>query len=450
MTDNSQMQRRKRGVILSPQGWQRLQMAEQQAADLHNAGKAYTLEQLGERTGLSPNTITKVRRRRLAVDRQTLEFYFNALNLALNPDDYISMDNDVATGRQFQKPIRGQVPLDSPFYIERPPIESLAYEEVLQPGALLRIKAPLQFGKTSLMARIVADAQEKGVQGTVLNLRLADAAVFQDLNRFLRWFCAVVTRDLQLPNRVDQYWDEVFGSSYNCTDYFENCILPELDGPLVLALDEVDAVFNHPNIAADFLGMLRAWYEKSKYGNSGSSIWQRLRLIVVHSTEVYLPLDLSQSPFNVGLLLELPNFTLEQVQDLAQRYGTEARETVPRLIDLLGGIPYLTQLALYYLSRREITLDQLTQTAIAADGIFASHLRQRLSNLQQHSELLGILKQVILAEDPVELNPLQAFRLQSLGLVRLNNLQAVPTCKLYRDYLAQVLPILLEQGDSFL
>jgi transcriptional regulator with XRE-family HTH domain len=447
MTDSSQMQRRRRGVILSPQGWQRLQMAEQQAADLNNAGKAYTLEQLGERTGLSPNTITKVRRRRLAVDRQTLEFYFNALDLTLHLDDYISMDTDVGVVRQLQKPSRGQVPLDSSFYVERPPVESLAYEEVLQPGALIRIKAPRQFGKTSLMARIVATAQEKGMRGTVLNLQLADAAVFQDHNRFLRWFCAVVTRDLQLPNRMDNHWDEVFGSSYNCTDYFENYLLPSLDSPLTLALDELDAIFAYPNIAADFFGMLRAWYEKSRYGNSGSGIWQRLRLVVVHSTEVYLPLELSQSPFNVGLLLELPSFTLEQIQDLAQRYGIEAKEMVPQLMELLGGIPYLTQLALHHLSRREVTLDQLMQTAFAADGIFAPHLRQQLSNLQPHPELLSILKQVILAKEPIELNPLQAFRLQSLSLIRLANLQAVPSCRLYRDYLAQVLPILLEERE---
>ncbi|MBF2049352.1 MAG: AAA-like domain-containing protein [Elainella sp. C42_A2020_010] len=442
MTENSHVQRRKRGVILSPQGWQRLQLAEQQAAELNNAGKAYTLEQLGEQTGLSPNTITKVRRRRLAVDRQTLEFYFNALKLTLHSDDYISMDTDVVTGLQM-KPIRGHLPLDSPIYVERPPIEPLAYEEILQPGALIRVKAPRQFGKTSLMVRILAAAQEKGLQGIVLNMQLADATVFQDLNRFLRWFCAVVTRSLQLPHRVDDHWHEVYGGNYNCTDYFENYLLPELDEPLVLALDEVDTIFDHPNIATDFFGMLRAWYEKSRYGNGGSLIWQRLRLIVVHSTEVYLPLNLNQSPFNVGLLLELPNFTSEQVQDLVQRYGIEAKDATPNLMDLLDGIPHLTHLALHHLNRRDITLEQLSQPEIAVNGIFSAHLRRRLSYLQHHPELLNALKQVMLAADPVELHPLQAFTLQSLGLIRLTNLKASPTCRLYRDYFTQVLPILL-------
>jgi transcriptional regulator with XRE-family HTH domain len=440
MTENSHISRRKRGVVLSPYGWQRLQMAEQQAADFGNAGKVYTLEQLGERTGLSPNTITKVRRRRLAVDRQTLEFYFSALGLTLQPDDYISLDADAGTNRLLQRPIRGQVPLGSPFYIEREPIEMLVDEEVLQPGALIRIKAPRQFGKTSLMARSVAIAQEKGLKSTVLNLRLADTAVFQDLNRFLRWFCAVVAHDLQIPHQVESHWNEVYGSNYNCTDYFESYLLPEINSPLVLALDEVDLLFSYPEIATDFFGLLRAWYEKSRYGN-GSNIWQKLRLIVVHSSEVDLPLNLSQSPFNVGLLLELPHFTLEQVQELTHRHGIE-RDVAHKLIDLLGGSPYLTQLALYQLSQRKTTLEQLVQANYSADGIFSAHLHRRLSHLQQQPELLDAMSQIVLSSEPVELNPFQVFKLQGLGLVRLMNLRASPTCQLYRDYFSQVLPIL--------
>jgi transcriptional regulator with XRE-family HTH domain len=440
MTENSHISRRKRGVVLSPYGWQRLQMAEQQAADFGNAGKVYTLEQLGERTGLSPNTITKVRRRRLAVDRQTLEFYFSALGLTLQPDDYISLDADAGTNRLLQRPIRGQVPLGSPFYIEREPIEMLVDEEVLQPGALIRIKAPRQFGKTSLMARSVAIAQEKGLKSTVLNLRLADTAVFQDLNRFLRWFCAVVAHDLQIPHQVESHWSEVYGSNYNCTDYFESYLLPEINSPLVLALDEVDLLFSYPEIATDFFGLLRAWYEKSRYGN-GSNIWQKLRLIVVHSSEVDLPLNLSQSPFNVGLLLELPHFTLEQVQELTHRHGIE-RDVAHKLIDLLGGSPYLTQLALYQLSQRKTTLEQLVQANYSADGIFSAHLHRRLSHLQQQPELLDAMSQIVLSSEPVELNPFQVFKLQGLGLVRLMNLRASPTCQLYRDYFSQVLPIL--------
>lgn len=47
-----------------------------------------------------------------------------------------------------------------------------------------------------------------------------------------------------------------------------------------------------------------------------------MRLVVIHSTEVYVTLQLNQSPFsNVGFPIELPNFNSEQVQELAKRYG---------------------------------------------------------------------------------------------------------------------------------
>lgn len=441
MTQPPQPQRRKRGVIISPRGWQRLQIAEQRAADQENAGKAYTLEQLGDLTGLSPNTITKVRRRQQAVDRQTLESYFTSLKLELTAEDYISLDPDTSNPNRLQAPLRGQVPLDSPFYIERPPAELLSYEESLQPGALIRIKAPKQFGKTSLMARILESAREKGLKETVVTLRLADTQVLTDLNRFLRWFCAVVARSLQLPCKVDDYWDEIFGSSYNCTNYFENYLLPELKSPIVLALDEVDIIFNYPEIAADFFGMLRAWYEKARYGNSNSDLWQQLRLVVVHSTEsaAYLPLNINQSPFNVGLSIELPHFTLEQIQELVQRYGIEnCRTCAAELMELLGGIPYLVQLSLHYIGNGEVSLKQVIEDSTAVDGIFSSHLRDQLARVQSFPSLLNALRSISLGDSSKELELIETFKLQRMGLVHLSNNQATFSCKLYQQFFTQV------------
>ena len=81
--------KRKRGVLLSPVGWQRLQKAQEQSEREANGGQPYTLENLNELTGLSINTLTKVRRRQTPVDQQTLEDYFSAFNLTLIPSDYI-------------------------------------------------------------------------------------------------------------------------------------------------------------------------------------------------------------------------------------------------------------------------------------------------------------------------------------------------------------------------
>lgn len=43
--------------------------------------------------------------------------------------------------------------------------------------------------------------------------------------------------------------------------YFEDCLLPQISGTLIIALDHVDEVFLHPEIADDFftLRALGTW-----------------------------------------------------------------------------------------------------------------------------------------------------------------------------------------------
>jgi hypothetical protein len=168
----------------------------------------------------------------------------------------------------------GQVDLASQFYVERGKIEARCYEAIATPGALIRIKAPRQMGKTSLMSRILRHGEQQGCLGVPLSFQVADSVVFGDLDKFLRWFAASVGRRLQIPNRLNDYWDEVFGSKDNCTAYFEEYLLPTLNRPLVLCLDEVDMVFQHLTIASDFFGLLRNWHEMDK----SSELWKRFRL----------------------------------------------------------------------------------------------------------------------------------------------------------------------------
>ena len=76
-------------------------------------------------------------------------------------------------------------------------------------------------------------------------------------------------------------------------------------------------VFKYPIIAADFFGLLQALHQRSK----NETVWKNLRLVIVHSKEVYIPLNINQSPFNVGLPIELPDLNQIQVEDLVQRHN---------------------------------------------------------------------------------------------------------------------------------
>lgn len=85
---NLHQQKRKRGVILTPQGLQKLQTAKAEAECCENQDKRYTLEALSFRTGLDPNTLMKVFAGKTGVDKQTLTICFRTFNLQLEASDY--------------------------------------------------------------------------------------------------------------------------------------------------------------------------------------------------------------------------------------------------------------------------------------------------------------------------------------------------------------------------
>jgi hypothetical protein len=164
-------------------------------------------------------------------------------------------------------------------------------------------------------------------------------------------------------------------------------------------------------------------------------LWEKLRLVVVHSTEVYIPLNVNQSPFNVGLPIELPEFTSEQVYDLTQRHGLNWNASqVQQLMSIVGGHPYLVRVALYHIAAGQLTLDQLLQIASTEAGLYGDHLRRHLWTLQQHPQLAAAFTKVVTSCEAVELESVLAFKLHSMGLVQLRGNQVTPRFELYRQY----------------
>jgi hypothetical protein len=325
------------------------------------------------------------------------------------------------------------VPINSSLYIKRPPYEERAFAEISRPGSLMRIKAPRQMGKSSLVLRVLEHARQIGFRTITVNLQQADSRIFYDTSKFLQWFCVYITRQLGLKPRMADYWDEDIGSKVSCTLYFQEYLLEQLDSPLVLALDEVNRIFEYPELAQEFLPLLRTWHESAE-----TQIWQKLRLIIVHSTEVYVPLKLSQSPFNVGRMIQLPEFTRSQVLDLAQRYELDQLEidgsALESLFALVGGHPYLVNLAFHHLRQQDLTLSQLVKEAPTQAGIYSNHLRQHWGVLQENPDLLHAYRQIVLSSDTVQLEAITAYRLESMGLVKLIGNGAIPSCELYRAY----------------
>ena len=364
--------------------------------------------------------------------------------LDLQPIDVVAADEWNGTLEPEQTPLiaepeflESSVLLASAYYTERPPIESRCYEAISQLGTLIRIKAPQQMGKTLLLDRILVEARKQNYKTVTLSFELPDSAVFNDIRKFSEWFCASVSKRLGLPNQLTNRWDDIFGCNDNTTAYFEEYLLVECASPLVLALDKLDRVFEHSAIANDFCCLLRGWHEMAKRSDHRGAIWKQLRLVLVHSTDVYRSLDIKFSPLaGVGETISLPEFNQEQVQDLAQCHGLDWLDCqgIEQLIAMVGGHPYLVQLAFDYLATQKVSLKELLQIAPTEADPFGNHLRRHLRDVQQYPELAAALYQVVTANNPVTLEPTETFKLDRMGLIQMQGNDCSPRCNLYRQY----------------
>ena len=323
-------------------------------------------------------------------------------------------------------------PLDSPFYIERPPLESTCYSLLTQPGNLIHIKAPRKMGKTSLCKRIIAEAKKKKYHTFYLNLSLIDASIFASIDKFLLSFYNYIIQELPSVPPLKK-WDADTPVMISCTRHFQN-LLKNLNQVLVLVLDEVDEVFEYPGIYQDFFPMLRHWYQQT----NESETWKKLRIIVSHCTDDYGRLDINQSPFNVGYPIKLEEFNQEQVQKLAFRHGL-GREIFLPLMDLVQGHPYLIRLALYYLCYEQKTFKKLLQNATSDTGIYKNHLLYLLNILQHNQDLKAVFKQILSQKKPVEFKEktIQIHQLESMGLIKFLGDFIQVRCKLYQQYFGE-------------
>jgi AAA-like domain len=256
----------------------------------------------------------------------------------------------------------------------------------------------------------------------------------------LQWVCVHVSDSLDIEPQVNESWQDIYGVNKNCTRYFQKHLLSASESPLVFAIDNFERLFQYPDIFSQFCLLLRGWYENAKGGDRVANFWKKLRLVVVHSTENYPALDSNHSPFNVGIPIELPEFNQEQVKSFARNYELNKQlgeQGLIKLMESIGGHPYLLQQAFMNLKTSQINLEQLLSLAPTEEGIFSDYLRQQLWHLQHNPQLELGYKKVVKTNTPVRLDAEVAFKLHSLGLVKLSSNDCVPSCDLYRQYFSE-------------
>lgn len=330
-----------------------------------------------------------------------------------------------------ESPDQGTMALESRLYIRRVEDDRALRAVDAQEGTVI-IKGARQMGKSSLLNRMISGAVDRDQRVIFLDFQLFDQPALENRERFFRQFCTFLADELELPNRLDDYWDADLPLPKICTSYMGRYLLKGIEEPVTLAMDEVDRVLN-TSFRSDFFGMLRSWHNK----RAMSKLWRRFSQVLVISTEPYqLIEDLNQSPFNVGQTLRLQDFSAAQVTELNGRHGSPlGAGELDELMRLLAGHPYLVRLSLYLLATGEYTPASFFEAAGADQGPFGGHLRRHLFRLQGKEILTTGLKEIL--RNNACADEQLVWRLEGAGLVKRDGTRVLPRCELYTKYFRQ-------------
>lgn len=340
----------------------------------------------------------------------------------------------------------GADPLDSPYYIERP--TDLRFREALDhQDSIVLLKGARQMGKTSLLARGLKYARDKGKKVIACDLQRSQGNLASIESLYIG-LCEVIAKKLDLSVAPRKLWDADFSPGDNLERFLRREVLAKTEGHLVLAIDEIDLLVDRP-YKDDVFGLFRSWHNERAMDPDGP--WNRLTLVIVYATEAHLLItDKNQSPFNVGTKVELQDFTLQQVDELNQRYQCPLRNEseLNRFFALFNGQPYLTRRGFYDLTHEGKSLDELDARADADDGPYGDHLKRILFMLAGNEALKDVLRGLLHGK-PI-LDGTTFDRLRSAGLLASppkDNAQGKPQgrpqdnaqfrCAIYRSFLAR-------------
>ena len=329
--------------------------------------------------------------------------------------------------------VGGAVPLNSEFYIKRPTDKEFR-DAITRYDSIILLKGARQIGKTSLLARGLQLARERGAKVALTDFQKFNADNLADVSNFYLSLAESLADQLDLDVLPSDVWDERRGANVNFERYIRREVLKNLNAPLVWGLDEVDRLFTC-SYGSEVFGLFRSWHNERALDPSGP--WAGLTLGIAYATEAHLFItDMNQSPFNVGTRLVLEDFSSEQIEDLNQRYDNPLKtpEEIERFRKLVAGHPYLVRRSLHEIATQNKSLDNFIGEADNDDGVFGDHLRRILVLLAKDANLTEIMRGVLRGEGCP--TPESFYRLRSSGVViGSSQTDVAPRCQLYETFL---------------
>ena len=353
-------------------------------------------------------------------------------------DDGTLVDQVTAALAQPSKPVAapspgGALQLDSKFYVVRPTDQEFL-TAISRRDPIVLVKGARQMGKTSLLARGLAEARAANIPEALTDFQKLSQSELASAESFYIALGDLLADRLKLKASPADNWNSKRSPNVNFERFVRDQVLAQINSHLVWGLDEVDRLFTCP-FGSEVFALFRTWHNERAVDPSAP--WSKLTLAIVYATEAHLFItDVNQSPFNVGTRLTLQDFTPEQVADLNRRYNSPLRssEELSRLHRLTAGHPFLVQRALFDLSSRNLSLSELESLAAAEDGPFGDHLRRLLVMIAKDPALMEVMRGILRGVSCP--SPESFYRLRSAGIIAGTSAHdCAPRCELYATYL---------------
>jgi AAA-like domain len=313
--------------------------------------------------------------------------------------------------------------------------EELWCQELFKPYAVVKIQAPSQFGKTTLMCKMLDRAEQQGHLALYLDLNAIELSSFKDPQTFFRRFICEIISEIETQYHpecltlLEQYDRPVIPLTPSAAflKYLEQ-LQQKIAKPLTIGINKLDRLLDFPETGDEFLFQLRNMHEKSKKPGA----WQNFRLVLAYSTpriEEFVTVVANRSPFNVGSLIQLGEFSSSEIAALAATRGLKLDSIqIDTLMQSIGGIPSLVYLTLDRLQDRGGDLTAITP-------IYQEHLATLELWLQQR-ELYSMMQQIATNPATAIFPRRQQNLLHRQGLICSINNQIQARCELYRQFFA--------------
>lgn len=236
----------------------------------------------------------------------------------------------------------GALPPDSPVYIDRDADQALY--KTSQAGQLSYVFAPHDMGKSSLASRTAWKLSQEGRHSAIISLSGLDSST--KLEHLYLWLAKRLQAQLNFATDPTTWWTQQTTSEggERLKLFFKEVILTEIDGPIVIFIDELNIEIKDLKFVKELLTVLETLYRERE----DHPALNRLTFVLLGVITLdVLPEKIKRFILTNGQSITIDEFsrqTAQKLEDhLAAIHADKGTVIFDRIYYWTNGHPYLTQ-----------------------------------------------------------------------------------------------------------